>query len=142
MVTAADSSVLVASLLANHEAHRQALRALESALDQGELALPMPALVETYSVLTRLPTPHRLRPRVALDLMVRSFGELRVLAVPADRLWSHLNEWAGAQVAGGLVYDALILACCSGGVAPRLLTFNQRHFEQIAAPDVELVVPR
>lgn len=141
MVTAADSSVLVASLLDHHSVHHLALSALESALDAGELALPMPALIETYSVLTRLPAPHRLRPQMALDLMARSFGEFRVLTVPENRLWERLTEWATAQVAGGAIYDALILACCLEGAADRLLTFNKRDFDRLAPTGFEIEVP-
>jgi toxin FitB len=140
-VTAADTSVLVASLSDDHTFHGQALRALEQALDEGELAIPLPALVETYSVLTRMPAPHRLRAGVAEELLTRSFGECRVLTVPSRQIWGHLGKWAAAEIGGGAVYDALILACCAHGAASRLLTFNRRHFERLAPADFEIVVP-
>jgi predicted nucleic acid-binding protein len=48
---AVDTSVAVALLVDSHEAHAPVLAALEGK----QLALPQHALVETYSVLTRLP---------------------------------------------------------------------------------------
>jgi predicted nucleic acid-binding protein len=37
--------------------------------------------------------------------------------------------------AGGIIYDALLLACARKCKADRIYTFNERHFTRIA-PDV------
>ena len=71
---AADTSVIVASLLTWHEHHAPSRRALETAMDDAPLVIPVPALVESYAVLTRLPAPHRLSPRDAHVLLRENFA--------------------------------------------------------------------
>jgi len=56
-----DTNCLVALLLPQHEHHERAFREMERRLDDGErLAIAAHTLVETYAVLTRFPSPHRL----------------------------------------------------------------------------------
>lgn len=54
MTLACDTSVLVPALVAWHSEHRETRSAVEE-LD----AVPAHVLLETFSVLTRLPSPHR-----------------------------------------------------------------------------------
>jgi hypothetical protein len=54
---AADTSLVVALFASWHEAHDAAREALP-----GEVRLPAHVLIESYSVLTRLPPPHRALP--------------------------------------------------------------------------------
>ena len=57
--TALDASVIVAALLAAHEHHGPAATELGALLaEPGDVILPLQALVEAYSVMTRLPSPH------------------------------------------------------------------------------------
>ncbi len=59
--TALDTSVIIAGRLRWHKFHSRARPALEAALDsENPVILPAHALVEAYSVLTRLPPPRRL----------------------------------------------------------------------------------
>ena len=140
--TAVDSSVLVAALASWHESHTEAFRTLESALAEGPaLVVPADALTEAYAVLTRLPAPHRLSPQVALELLRESFRGAQVVAVAPGETWGFLEKCAAGQVAGGAVYDARIVAAAVKGHADRILTFNARHFERLAPPGLDVVVP-
>lgn len=97
-----DTSVLVAAFASWHERHAEADEAL---------AEPVPLIahstLETYSVLTRLPPPHRVPPALVLEfLRARGNGHLLVLSGRGhDRL---LERAAGSGIQGGAVYDALI----------------------------------
>jgi predicted nucleic acid-binding protein len=66
---AVDTSVVVAALLGWHEAHEPARRALERGLAAERIVMPAPALLEAYAVMTRLPSPHRIRPADAAALL-------------------------------------------------------------------------
>ena len=134
---AVDSSVVIAALSTWHERHDVAREALEAALDSGAV-IPIPALHESYSVLTRLPPPLSLTAAQAAQ-MLRSLTGARLVTLDAD--WADLDGWAAAGVTGGLVYDARILACARRGGVTRLLTFNRRHFEQLDLSGMEVVVP-
>lgn len=100
---ACDTSVLVAALVAWHPDHSAA----SSALAQVEI-LPAHVLLETYSVLTRLPAPHRIAPGDASAVLEAL--DLRLVALPARRHAALLPLLSAEGVRGGAIYDALVAA--------------------------------
>lgn len=136
MTVAADTSVLVAAFASWHEHHDVAFAAIRR-LD----AVVAHCLLETYSVLTRLPAPHRMTAEVVSRYLQASFSGHRVLGlVPRDqrKLVASLAKWG---VAGGAVYDALIAAVCRNARAT-LLTLDGRAHQTYATLGVshELLV--
>lgn len=103
-VNACDTSVLVPTLLPWHPDHnvaRQAFRSVEG--------LPAHVLVETFSVLTRLPAPHRVSPAdasAALAALQRT--GLTVLALPPEAHHPMIESVAREGLRGGAIYDALV----------------------------------
>jgi len=130
---AVDSSVIIAGLLGWHEFHERAAASLEKALARKHLLIPFPALVESYSVMTRLPSSHRVRSDVAYQLLHDSFGQVRVAALPANKAWPFLRDCQASEVAGGRTYDALIAIIAIEAGASEILTFNPRHFDSFSA---------
>ena len=137
---AVDSSVIIAGLLSWHQFHQRAFDALEKAIASERLLVPLAALVESYSVMTRLPSPHRLRPEIAHQLLHDSFGDARVVALSTKNAWTFLGECAAGGTAGGRVYDAVVAHSALEGRAEELLTFNPRDFETFA-DRLAIVVP-
>ena len=113
------------------------VEALNQALEHGAI-LPLPALHESYSVLTRLPSPLKLSAEQAF-VMLSSLGGAQVVSL--DGSFDDLRGRVDGGVVGGLVYDARILACAKKGGAKRLLTFNLRHFERLNAAEVSIEEP-
>lgn len=137
---AVDSSVVIAGLLSWHEFHPRAVHALENAIAGRRLLIPLPVLVESYSVLTRLPSPHRLRPEIARELLHDSFAGARVVGLPPRRAWKFLLDCVSSAVAGGRVYDAVIASAAIEARARELLTFNPRDFE-VFSDRIAVIVP-
>lgn len=96
-----DTSVLVPALLAWHPDHEECRRALRSVTK-----LPVHVLVECYSVLTRLPAPHRVSPADAGGVVEAL--PFAPLALPAARHAALVPECARLGIRGGAVYDALV----------------------------------
>ena len=139
---AVDTSVLVAALLTWHEHHGRSLSALQEAMDAGPLVIPVPALVESYAVMTRLPSPHRLSPRDAHALLEQNFAATaRVQSLSGADCWAMLARLATESVAGGRTYDAQILAAAVRSGAAVLLTLNVDHFEALAGERIEIRSP-
>jgi hypothetical protein len=69
-LSAADTSVVIAAFASWHESHDVARRAL----DRG-LQLIEHCALETYSVLTRLPPPHRSFGEIVRDFLTARFPE-------------------------------------------------------------------
>ncbi len=97
-----DTSVAVALVVADHEAHARTTDAVEART----LGLAGHAWFETYSVLTRLPPPARRRPSEVARLLAHDFPSSRFLH--ADAHEELAVRLAGLGVAGGGVYDALV----------------------------------
>ena len=116
---AADTSVLVAAFASWHPAHAAAADALDSAA-----GVPAHVVVETYSVLTRLPPPHRVRPAVAAEWLRRRLVGQPL--APAGATVAMLPATASELgIAGGAVYDALV-ALTARDAGARLLTRDLR----------------
>jgi predicted nucleic acid-binding protein len=130
-----DTSVIVAAMLGWHEHHARALRALQQAFDHDRVLVPGPALIEVFSVMTRLPAPHRISPSDARELLEQTFTAVRVVVLTAQELWRLLRAMPEQHVAGGRVYDAHILACARKAEASVLWTFNERDFETLVEGD-------
>ncbi len=98
-------------------------------------------LVECFAVLTRVPPPGRLSPAMALAFLRRAFIEPgTVVALPAENYVAFLESVVATNVSGGRTYDALILATARFAGATVLLTFNARHFANLAQ-DVTVIEP-
>ena len=139
---ALDTSVVIAALLAWHEHHEAAADAVSRALARDRVVLPVPVLIESYSVMTRLPAPHRLTAADAWAVLSESFREPAHLAsFPTREAWGLVRQLSENELAGGLVYDAVILEAAREGGASILLTFNERDYERLDRDGVEIVVP-
>lgn len=119
---AADSSVVIAGFASWHSGHDAARRALD-----GGLRLVDHCALETFSVLTRLPPPHRVAPELVREFLTARFTQpfLR-LGEPAFR--EFVSGLADHGVGGGGVYDALVAATAAAHGA-ELLSCDRRAMQ-------------
>ncbi|HEX8010976.1 MAG TPA: type II toxin-antitoxin system VapC family toxin [Casimicrobiaceae bacterium] len=116
---AADTSVVIAAFASWHEYHDPARRALDAGLKLIEHCA-----LESYSVLTRLPPPHRTSGSVARDFLEARFPQ-PWLRLSAQTYRDFVSGLPGRTVTGGTAYDALVAATAvDGGV--ELLTCDRR----------------
>jgi predicted nucleic acid-binding protein len=101
---AVDTSVVVAGFASWHEGHRSAAAALARTP-----RVPAHVLVEAYSVLTRLPPPHRAPADLVATFLAERFPDAS-LVLPARAHLKLLETAARTGLAGGAIYDALIAA--------------------------------
>lgn len=116
---AVDTSVVVAAFAAWHAGHSAALGVLAR-----RPRLPVHVLLESYSVLTRFPPPHRTSPAAAMSFLETRFAEPPIGLSPAEcrRL---VADAVKNGVAGGAIYDALI-AWTAKRAGATLLTRDRR----------------
>lgn len=99
---AVDSSVAIAGFASWHERHASAVKVLTR-----KPRLVAHAAIETYSVLTRLPPPHR-APAELVERFLRHRFPHPLLGLPEHRHRELVATLAERQILGGQVYDALI----------------------------------
>lgn len=141
---ALDTNVIVAALSAHHAHNEAATSAIARIRQRGDvLIVPAPALLESFSVLTRLPRPHQLTPRVAAELLSLNFeSNAHVVALDGPSTWTLLASLPERSISGGSAHDAHIAECARAGGATTLLTFNLGHFERFESPTMKIVDPR
>ena len=116
---AVDTSVVVAGFASWHEGHASAAAVLAK-----RPRVPAHVLVETYSVLTRLPPPHRAPAAIVAEFLAERFDDLPLVLPPGAHV-RLIQEAATAAIAGGSIHDALIAATVRHARA-RLLTRDRR----------------
>lgn len=99
---ALDTSASIPLLQRRHPAHHD----VRAHLRGRRPVLTSHSLIETYSVLTRLPNDARLAPPDAVKLLDANFGPPALLAPEAAASLPALLAPLG--VAGGAIYDALV----------------------------------
>lgn len=116
---AADTSVAVAAFASWHEQHAAARRVLD-----GGVRLIEHCALETFSVLTRLPPPHRSSGGLVRDFVRARFPQpfLRLSATAWRAFVLGLPEH---NIAGGAAYDALVAATAAAAGA-ELFTCDRR----------------
>jgi predicted nucleic acid-binding protein len=134
---------MVAAVCSWHEHHEQTVREIERRFNNGEgMVVAAPTLIEAYSVLTRLPPPHRISPAEAFILLEANFFEAKTATLDANAYHNLLRGSPEAGISGGRVYDAVIAACARSAKVRTLLTFNEAHFASMGDLKLEIVVPR
>ena len=122
---AADTSVLVAAFASWHDRHHAAAAAM------GDTVLIGHCVLECYSVLTRLPAPHRASAAIAAAYVAR-LGVGRVLVPTPEVVAALPTRLAEAGISGGATYDALVAATALAAGA-ELLTLDERAYRTYRA---------
>jgi predicted nucleic acid-binding protein len=130
-----DTSVLVASVLDQHDCHEVAFAVLDrvqKGTDAGFISAH--TMAEMYAVLTRLPPPFRHSPEQALfsieENVVKYF---KITGLTGHDYKDLLREAALMGIQGGTIYDAVVLKSAVKSEVARIYTLNQRHFRAVAA---------
>jgi predicted nucleic acid-binding protein len=133
---AVDSSVVIAAFATWHEYHATARDVMV-----GRPRLIAHAAVEAYSVLTRLPPPHRAHPAIVHAFITERFTE-PFLTLSETGYQELLATVAAGRILGGPAYDALIAFTAAEHQAT-LLSLDQRAtatYEAVGAT-VEQLAP-
>jgi predicted nucleic acid-binding protein len=131
---AVDTSVVVAAFASWHQSHRSAATALAR-----RPRVPAHVLIESYSVLTRLPPPHRAAGELVAAFLRERFEE-SPLTLPPNAYLPLLARASEAGVVGGSLYDLLVSATAAHAGA-RLLTRDRRATAvyELSGVDYELI---
>ena len=132
---AVDSSVVIAAFASWHEHHAIARKAMAA-----RPRLIAHAAVEAYSVLTRLPPPHRASPGIVHAFITGRFTE-PFLTLSETGYQELLATVAAGQILGGPAYDALIAFTAAEHKAT-LISLDQRAaatYETVGAPVEQLL---
>ena len=119
MIRAVDTSVLVAAFASWHQDHHVAVDEIAK-----RPTMIAHSMLETFSVLTRLPEPHRADSAMVVEFFERNFPDDPLALAPAAAR-SVPGTLAKLGVIGGAAHDGLIaLTALAGGAT--LVSLDQR----------------
>jgi len=129
-----DTNVLIASAQATHP-HNAKSRALLESIGGSEIVIGAHTLAEVYASLTRIPPPERVSPISAMQVLEAYLQRMTLMTLTAHEYLAAIREAAQQGHIGGMIYDALLLACARKSKADYIYTWNIKHFRAIA-PDL------
>jgi len=134
-LNAVDTSVAVPAVAGWHESHELCRRAAAGSWISSHVR------IEAYSVLTRIPSPHRLAADTAARVLVGFFRNERILYPSADLMNEIVGICGAAGIAGGAIYDAFIASIALDHNVT-LLTLDRRAIRtyELLGVDSELLV--
>ena len=97
-------------------------------------------LAELYASLTGMRPPHRVRPEQAALILDHFRTNLDCIALTANEVFQTIRQAAALKLPGGIIYDALLLACARKVQAEQIYTWNVKHFQMIAPDLAERIV--
>ncbi len=118
-------------MVEGHPSHSVALPWLQRIkADTGLVAAH--TLAEVYAILTRLPISPRIPPAMALRLIQSNvLDRCKVVALSGDDYETLLQHVAGLGIAGGAVYDALLLHTAWVAGVDQVITLNAHDFRRV-----------
>jgi len=118
-LAACDTSLLVPALLSWHPAHAECRELLATEVGH----VPAHVLLECFSVMTRLPAPHRVATGDAASVL--GALSLTPVVLPASHHLRLVAALAAQGLRGGAIYDALV-ASTAAHHGLRLVTRDRR----------------
>lgn len=129
-----DSSVLIAALWEGHAHHEASFRRFAAA-ERSHSACALHTLAEVYGVMTALPVRPVILPEQALLFVDEVRSRLSTISLDAGEYHETIRGAADRGLAGGRIYDALLLRCAAKAKAEIIYTWNLKHFRAVA-PDL------
>ena len=139
MKTFLDTSVLVASAREPDGRHKASLNVLNQCKPQ-QASCAAHTLAELYATLTGMQPPNRFQPQQALLVLSGVKARLECITLTAEEAFQTVERTAGLKLPGGIIYDALIMACARKAEAERIYTWNAMHFQMVAPDLAERIV--
>lgn len=129
-----DTNLLVALTNEDHPHHSRAFHCYERSAN-AQLYCAAHSMAEYYAISTRLPGQLQLDPEQCMIALDRLAEHFTAITLPASEYLATIRRTADLGLPGGIVYDAILMACARKCKADVIYTFNERHFTRVA-PDL------
>lgn len=79
--------------------------------------------------------PNRIQPNQATLILSNFRTRFQFIELTSDEVFQAIERTAVLKLPGGIIYDALLLACARKADAEYIYTWNVKHFKMVA-PDL------
>ena len=137
-----DTSCVLPLVAEWHEHHEPTTKSYRARISRSETpVIPVHALLECYSVLTRLPHPLRTNPEAAAEVLTKYFADVEIAGLESNLGWFLIRSASALGIGDGRIYDAAIAAAVAEAGATILVTWNVKHFLGCSPASLQVVQP-
>ncbi len=129
-----DTSVVVAAAREADQRHAVSLELLMHFAPQ-QASCAAHSLAEVYATLTGMSPPNRFQPQEAILVLEQVKARMECVTLTAEEVYQTTRRTANLKLPGGIIYDALLMACARKAAADRIYTWNEKLF-RLVAPDL------
>lgn len=133
-----ETSVLVASFQDFHLNHTRSFSLVSKATPRTAFT-SVHCVTEMFSVMTRMPPKFRASPELGFKFVRQIQTLLKIGDLDVNHTLAAVEELVERGLAGGIVYDALIMACARQEKPSAIYTLNKKHFDAVA-PDLKRAI--
>jgi len=136
-----DTNIFIAAIHKNHPNNLAACSWLNNAIINHDVVIAQHSVLETYSVLTRLPPKWRLTSsEVVLLLKTNLKSQINIIHFPPKSFLGWIDKSASNNIIGGQIYDSYIIKTLFAAKVDAIATFNISHFSKLV-DNVKLINP-
>ena len=126
-----DTSVFVAAFWIDHAEHVVSAGLVRLATRESSFCAAH-TIAEVYSALTRMPIKPPILPNQAIVFIKQIKERFTVVALTEQEYFVTVERLAAARIAGGQIYDALIITAAIQANVDVVYTWNKAHFFRVA----------
>ncbi len=137
-----DSNCMISCMSEDHDFHAASFAAfLKIHEESNRLILSAHSRLESLSTVTRMPLPLRVDLEAALASWTALFGKATIVTPSEEDYDNAIQTCRRANIAGGVLYDALIAQTVHRHGATKLLSWNTKHMKLVAPAGLEVLRP-
>ncbi len=124
-----------------HPHHSRSFALVDQLTSHGKVLVSSHSLYEIYSVITRLPVPHRQPPEAVWTFLNETVRPVSTVAPVIGEPWILLEAAKAEGSIGGRIYDRLITHSVASAGATVLYTWNVRDMLRVAPGGLRIQEP-
>ena len=138
-----DTSVLIPAFAESHPNHKECFSILEKVSDKKiEVVTSSHALLEFYSVFSKLPLKTRISPLEIREIIEKNiYQNFKIVVLEEKDYREVISQISSLGLPGGIVYDLLHYIAARKAKASLILTYNEKDFQKINFDKIPILLP-
>ncbi|HMV43278.1 MAG TPA: PIN domain-containing protein [Leptospiraceae bacterium] len=139
-----DTSVLIPAFAEAHPNHKQCFSFLEKISNQKiEVVTSAHALLEFYSVFSKLPLKTRISPLEIKEIIEKNiYPNFKVIALEEKDYKEIILQITSLGLSGGIVYDLFHVVAARKVKSNAIITYNEKDFQKINFAKIPIFLPQ
>lgn len=138
-----DTSILIPAFAESHPNHKKCFSLLEKVSDKKmEVVISSHALLEFYSVFSKLPLKTRISPLEIKEIIEKNiYPNFKIVSLEEKDYKEIIFQISSLGLSGGIVYDLFHYISARKAKASAIFTYNEKDFQKINFEKIPILLP-